>query len=384
MLNPDDGYVSSDQDDGVDAPRQDIDTINLADADDDVEYLGTSSKKTLRARPMRLVHRPHQDRAIQIDTEAGGAAIARNAANAQNQTYVGYQSSAAPKGTRPVWRGAWADSEDDDDDGIVPGGFVDRETDPEDEANEGNAEPKSQRVKRKISKQAFQTVEDRLEYERAVEKAQIMSIELAQNPSSRTAGTDDDGAADTEEANDREGRVYLFQFPPDMPDLRRVDGDSSDNPEPSTNTSTNGEAPSQPQPATTNGNSENVIVKSEDDDADQKAALLAKEAEDTAPTQSACAQWNLPDLPAGHVGKLRLHKSGKVTIDWAGHAYNVNLGLQASCVQEMVMLDVPAEKTVEPAGAAIPFGQVRGKYVVTPDWDKILPTWRKYQLSKKD
>jgi DNA-directed RNA polymerase III subunit RPC4 len=102
---------------------------------------------------------------------------------------------------------------------------------------------------------------------------------------------------------------------------------------------------------------------------------------------------NKPTLPTGHVGKLRIHKSGKATLDWGGTPLLLGMGADATFLQNVLIASVPEKKPVIAAGddgskekgkrkegeeeqmdpaVGMGMGQVRGKFVVTPDWDEIL------------
>ena len=80
-------------------------------------------------------------------------------------------------------------------------------------------------------------------------------------------------------------------------------------------------------------------------------------------------------LASGYVGKLRVFNSGRTTLDWGGNSFEVKPGQKVSFLQEAVSVEVIPEKdrvVPEDAGNATSFGRVKGKFVVTPDWDVML------------
>ena len=103
---------------------------------------------------------------------------------------------------------------------------------------------------------------------------------------------------------------------------------------------------------------------------------------------------HLPKLEQGLVGKLRVHKSGKAVLDWGGSPLQVQMGITPFFLQDVVMTRLNNPPQVQPplqqsartgspvasfkrapdpiAGEAMAFGQVRGKFVVTPEWDEVL------------
>jgi hypothetical protein len=105
------------------------------------------------------------------------------------------------------------------------------------------------------------------------------------------------------------------------------------------------------------------------------------------PKQSLKAQQALLEAfpPPGIAGKLRVHKSGRMTILWGNpvdgepFAMDVSRGTDCLFLQEAV-----AVKEVSPwgeedldekgarKGAAFSLGQVKGRYVVSPDFDDLV------------
>ena len=82
-----------------------------------------------------------------------------------------------------------------------------------------------------------------------------------------------------------------------------------------------------------------------------------------------------PHIPSGRVGKLRVHESGKVTIDWGGIQFEVKRGIDCSFLQEVVSTKVkpPEEGTDEDIdGDATCLGSVDGKFVVAADLDYLF------------
>jgi DNA-directed RNA polymerase III subunit RPC4 len=177
-------------------------------------------------------------------------------------------------------------------------------------------------------------------------------------PTDANGDTNMDGAAAEDPAlakarkqeETRSQHVYLFQFPPVLPSLSPV----SVKPDPDASTGA-----TDPDPM----------------DVDKPNA-----AQPFNPAK--------PKLPSGHVGKLRIHKSGKSTLDWGGTSLLLGMGADATFLQNVLIATVPEvkppvddkdkkekdKKNEEPAEVAVGMGmgQVRGKFVVTPDWDEIL------------
>ena len=77
----------------------------------------------------------------------------------------------------------------------------------------------------------------------------------------------------------------------------------------------------------------------------------------------------------GWIGKLIVRESGRVELCWGGTNLLVGRGVDAGFLTTGVMVDM-IEKGPPgggaPEGKALSMGQVMGKFVVTPDWDKMV------------
>lgn len=83
-------------------------------------------------------------------------------------------------------------------------------------------------------------------------------------------------------------------------------------------------------------------------------------------------------LPEGFVGKLRIHKSGKVSLDWGGTDMEVRYGTEVDFLQDVVYVeedstsrDDQGELNSEGSGVAYAMGQVHQKMVLVPDWARL-------------
>lgn len=75
------------------------------------------------------------------------------------------------------------------------------------------------------------------------------------------------------------------------------------------------------------------------------------------------------------MGKLRVHKSGRTTLDWGGTSFELTPGNRSNFLQEVASVEIRPENqraAPEDAGDAISLGRVKGKFVVVPNWAKML------------
>lgn len=73
-------------------------------------------------------------------------------------------------------------------------------------------------------------------------------------------------------------------------------------------------------------------------------------------------------LPSGLAGKLNVHRSGKVTMNWGGTDMIVGWGTEVNFLQDLVLTG-PAGDSIN--AEAYSLAQLKDKLVVTPDWQKI-------------
>lgn len=215
---------------------------------------------------------------------------------------------------------------------------------------------------------SFQTDEERQEWERIQYNLIGMRKELGPPeddvPAVDASGDTSmiDAVANASKPSVRDDHTYLFQLPPIMPELL-VPGQTKIKQEPSDTHPTPTSAPPPPshpsntQPTPTP--SSTTIKKEPTDDFSDPRAHTSSSTR----------------FASGRVGKLRVHASGRTTLDWGGTHYEVGPGNPASFLQEVVSLEVVAEEkrvVPEDAGEAYSYGRVKERFVVTPDWGALL------------
>ncbi|RDI87992.1 hypothetical protein Vi05172_g1772 [Venturia inaequalis] len=370
----DGGYISSDPDEVEEGRRQDIDQIDLLSDDDLLEELGEagasgepSKKDRISMHPIRLNRHEHRDRAPAIKPDSD-VAVKKEVIEADGTT--GKPLSDVKKGKQPAkdveitgsstaFHGVCRDEPiikeepmDDAEEELPASAILEENTDPKDTPD---IKPKrTHKLGPKHSQPVLNTAEDHAEYERYQRDLFSLTEELAH------AAVNDEGEEIV--PDHKKDRTYLFQFPPVVPNLLPQkplfvkDEEPIDEPPPPAQTETTISIPGQadPPPAA-------PVIKIEDDGKDRVKRPP-----------------HLPTLTSGLVGKLQVHKSGKVTLDWGGASLELHKGMDSTFLQDIVLVkrdeDAPVAAVAKGAigGEAMAFGQVRGKFVVTPDWDRVL------------
>ena len=223
---------------------------------------------------------------------------------------------------------------------------------------ESKTKPKKKGPVPKDSKAAVEIVEEKAERLRHAEDVKRMRDEfLLLSPPTEAKETDEfmdvDVDVDTESTppNPAAEKMILFQFPPLTPMLIDPNAPVSIKQEPGVPIST----PADPKVKKENPN--DTTAK------DAAAAALAAEAAKTLTAAGA-------RLPPGFAGKLHVHKSGKVTLDWGAGAgaggaasMEVRWGSEVDFLQDVVLADQE--------GKGYALGRVQKKVVVVPDWQRI-------------
>ncbi|KAI5203397.1 hypothetical protein E4T39_04208 [Aureobasidium subglaciale] len=426
----DGGYISSDLDEADEGPRKDIDFINLL-SDDEQDTAATNSGMA----PIRVNRVEHREREKPVATDATKARAAAEASKPtttqpSGESRTTKERTASPELTRGKqrakevqvvrserkWKGAWEDSSDDEA-LIKPEpedtSFITAAPLPEssDIAIKESASPETRRKSKgkaparrhglPTEAPALQTQEERREWERHHLDLEIIRQELGEItlPSSTPAQKDTEGDVKMSEAGEateerdltegvdasssslptqngekaqpppdrRTDRVYLFQFPPILPFLAAA----TVKPEPQSPTLSK---------KTPHSTAETPI------DVDANATSTSKPSAKAANIPLSAGQMHNP-FPHGLVGKLRVHASGRTTLDWGGTSLQVGMGTDVQFLQDAVVAKFNDKSDVEGGkgkekeqeeeegafgGEVMGLGQVRGKFVVTPDWEEIV------------
>ncbi|SMR46555.1 unnamed protein product [Zymoseptoria tritici ST99CH_1E4] len=408
LKTEDGGYISSD-DEEVDTtlPKQDIDHMQVIDLTGD----DAAPRRKNALAPVRLTRVPHQERTVGLSIEDSNAASnivppempttekKKGKQRARDVEITG--STAMPK--RPT---AYSSSDDENEQPYIK---------PEPTGDDGQARPttppaqdittipealqdapSSPETKRKAKERIkaiadsmgaddsddsdvplpepprFQTQAELDEWKRHYKDLRGIRNELGRQvpktlppPTDANGDTAMEGAAPEDptlvkarkQEDTRSQHVYLFQFPPVLPSLIPVSV--------------------KPDPETA------VAGATDQDPMDVDASAQQRSTNTGLNVQ--------PKLPSGHVGKLRIHKSGKATLDWGGTSLLLGMGADATFLQNVLIATVPetkpevvkeekdkdkakakeGEEPLEPA-VGMGMGQVRGKFVMTPNWDEIL------------
>lgn len=401
--------VSSDESDGE--IRVSIDRINLgsdADSDDEDVILDQKKKKKQSKgkaalgsardtglRPIRVERHEHEERTVSVNMESSTSRSAelrqqaKDKAKEDDALFV-QDDDETPTESEPQIKQEPTDEHEQNmahvphadepvttDDGLLPA-------------------PKK-RVRRKLGsressvvkdpKSLLRTKEDIEEYDRHAEDLELIKDLFAKEPPTKPdeaegaeVSTDEQGKEEKkpEEGTEGEeepkddkltGQLFLMQFPPITPNLIEpnaegppVDAEATPIPNP---------AASQTAGQTGAPEPETPAVKREDD-VEVLDGLDETTATNTQSKVVTAADWQ---LKAGEAGKLNVHASGRVTMNWGGISFELDRATAVDFLQEALIVSTPPNATedmTDDEHRVWAMGQLSGKFTVTPDWEKIL------------
>jgi DNA-directed RNA polymerase III subunit RPC4 len=412
-------YVIADPqypDEDEDVPRIDIEQINLI-SDDEDEQVASDTKGKGKAiagsakgglKPVRLYRQEHKERKSQVTSGPSEDPSTENKSDSDTVLADEGATLPAPPTEEKRFKGVYQDDDDEvriKDEPVEPAEMINRLHSPEPnlEASSSSApdfkqtidelgtdvvvkknEPESPNQlrkkapsKKKGNKFVIQTEEDRAEWERHLEDLAILTEELGGmlGPSTEKGKEKDaegDIDMDAEKPVDRkEGRLYLFQFPPVMPKLY--------NPAKDPKPIVTGEKKAEGDVELTGSADKNAVDLTKDVKVEGEEIIIKKEDEE--PTNKK-GRERLAD-EEGFVGKLIVRESGRVELDWGGSRMLVGRGIETSFLTMGVLvdskgcLDKDGKSTGE--GTATGMGQIMGKLVVTPDWESMTEDLERQQ-----
>ena len=342
----------------LEAQRRDIETIEIssdessAEDDDPVQSTSRGKRRTKSKPPrsrisLRPVRAPRQPNATnELDGFSRRRKIEEGIKDKNKDTIVEGHGSTKLDGI-PISD----DDKMDIEDGPQPAEEVELNL-------ESRAKPKKKGPVPKDSKIAAETVEEKAERLRHAEDVKRMRDEfLLLPPPIKAKATDEfmDVDIDTEPTlpNPASEKMILFQFPPLTPML--IDPNAAVPIKQEQEPGIPIPVPSQP--------TDPKIKKENLNDTTTKDAAAAALAADAAKTLTAAGAR----LPPGFAGKLNVHKSGKVTLDWGNGAgaasMEVRWGSEVDFLQDVVL--------AEQEGRGYKLGQVKKKVVIVPDWGRV-------------
>ncbi len=360
--------VSSDDEDvAEEGPRRDIETIEISSNDEQVRVGDDDDEEG----PM--------------SSNAKGKRMQKSQSQRRSRGKIWLRPVRAPRDTRETNELAGFSSRKnvqqsvkDRDKDFTQGGEYEPEGEPVDEQDDMDIEevgqgPSAQdelvsleaRKKNKSKKGptikdpkfTSETIEERAERLRYAEDVRKLCHELSAMPpvSAPTGDVDMLSPKRLDHAAEK-GRLYLFQFPPLTPML--ADPSQTQDIQIKQEPTVEGSTATEPIAAPRGKDMKAPHIKKEED-----AKEAAKAQAHALAEKAKMLMADGAHLPSGMAGRLNVHKSGKVSLEWGGTNMEVRWGSEVDFLQDIVLTG--------DEGDAFALGQVQKKMVVIPDWQKI-------------
>lgn len=413
---PADDYYYDSDDDGESGIRISIDQIGLSDDSDSDLPKDAKGKLPARSRdpelrglkPVRVQRLEHEERTISVNMESSTARTDELRKKAEKEAKIAQGEEVTPEQEEEPRVKAEPVDEDTtmpdvvpvEDDGFLPQQKVRvrrKVSDPQSSPVKPKAKaPETPKVKRD-PRELLRTKEEIDEYDRHLDdlahvrelfredepekSPESVSTETAtlepttektpaadEDTDTATEGQDESEKQETEEDKTPKnlvGQLFLMQFPPMTPNLIVPGSENPPAAEPAA------EQASETAPGA--NDTQNEVKPEGDVEITDVDALPQTE---TPKIITAATDWS---LPAGKVGKLNVHKSGRITMDWGGVSFELDRAAMVDFVQEALIVsssnddpDVKKEAEEEEENRVWSMGQLCGKFTVMPNWDDML------------
>lgn len=175
----------------------------------------------------------------------------------------------------------------------------------------------------------------------------------------------------------QDGELYIFQFPPVMPPLHvsRPARDLAAKKSPVKDEPDDDVAMPDAPTHNSKGKAIDLTVKDEEEAPEEEAAAGTGSSSKKKPTDGA-STGKMDDQPNGFLGKLNVHKSGKISLDYGGMLFDVEMAIPISHAREAVLIVDEGEKDPDKDGyhgTAYGMGRIAGKFNAVPHWSSVKP-----------
>ncbi|KAG5924498.1 hypothetical protein E4U61_000434 [Claviceps capensis] len=330
-------------------PRINADKLHVMSPEDELDsedegMMAALGGHTAVTMPMGIYRKEHKEQGIVVATTAELEA-AENATGEEESLWVDGEGSGLPPPVDEPEEGVW------NTDGNAA--RVKKEPDTDDlmdldiDVNPALTKEEEEEKKQKQILASVASVKKKTLAKDTEEREIQTDLDLLAGELGAVTVTDDNGESHTEGPSNKDGRLYLFQFPPLIPPLKEVTRPAS---------RVKSEAAHDDDllydtPSATNGD----LIDDQDDE-DLKAEGFRSQF---------LSQ-------GGMIGKLNVRKSGKVELDWGGMTLEMSPAAGMNFLTTAVIVEENDEKVQQDAigGESIGMGKIMGRFVLAPIWSE--------------
>ncbi|KAG6052404.1 hypothetical protein E4U17_005822 [Claviceps sp. LM77 group G4] len=330
-------------------PRINADKLHVMSPEDELDsedegMMAALGGHTAVTMPMGIYRKEHKEQGIVVATTAELEA-AENATGEEESLWVDGEGSGLPPPVDEPEEGVW------NTDGNAA--RVKKEPDTDDLMDldiDVKPAPTKEEEEEKKQKQILASVASVKKKARSkdIEEREIQTdLDLLAGELGAVTVTDDNGESHTEGPSNKDGRLYLFQFPPLIPPLKEV-----------------------AQPAS---RVKNEAVDDDDLLYGTPSATNGGQIDDQDDEELEAEGFRSQFLSqGGMIGKLNVRKSGKVELDWGGMTLEMSPAAGMNFLTTAVIVEENDEKVQQDAigGESIGMGKIMGRFVLAPIWSE--------------
>lgn len=317
------------------------------DSEDEAMIAALGSRTTQSMLPMGIYRREHKDTGIIVATTAELEAAEND--NGEEESLWVDSGEATPMADVPE-DGVW--NTDSKKPVVVkkePGSEEKMDLDRESKTPEAEEEEKPPVVETNPKKALPHDPEERMIQ---------TDLDLLANELGAVTVTGEDGETTTDGPANKDGRMYLFQFPPLMPPLEQVATPKPKSkvkaePEDANMLDNTPDFGSTPVDLTADTNYESE--PNPDDDPENKHGFMSQ----------LLSQGGL-------VGQIKVRKSGRVEMDWGGRTLELSPAAGMNFLTTAVIVEENDEKPKPGVigGESIGMGKIMGRFILAPTWEE--------------
>ncbi|KJZ80540.1 hypothetical protein HIM_00390 [Hirsutella minnesotensis 3608] len=303
---------------------------------DDEAMITALSNRTATALPMGIYRREHKETGIVVATTAELEA-AEKANGEEESLWVDGEESAAPN-VQPQEQGVWNTKADEKV-------LIKKEPGADDTMDlDTEVKPAPELEKKPILTKPKK--EPALDSEEKIIQGdlQLLASELG------AVTITEDGETKSEGPANKDGRMYLFQFPPLIPPLKKTG-----TPKP--------RVKSESDAFTATGHNTTSVDLTDSP---------AEDDEDDEEDETTGGFRSQPLREGGMIGKLNVRRSGKVELDWGGTTLEMSPAAGMNFLTTAVIVEENDQKAQNGVigGESVGMGKIMGRFILAPIWSE--------------
>ncbi|KAG6033939.1 hypothetical protein E4U41_006773 [Claviceps citrina] len=350
--------------------RINADKLHVLSPEDELDsedegMMAALSGHTAVTMPMGIYRKEHKDEGVVVATTAELEAAEKAAGEEEEESlWVDGDGSGLPPPVDQPEEGVWSTDGKavmvKKEPGTEDGMDLDVEMKPAPTKEEEEEEEKKKKKKLALAASVNKALPKDIEEREIETDLALLASELG-----AVTVTDEDGTSRTEAPSNKDGRLYLFQFPPLLPPLKEAarrpvprikqeahDVDLMDD-TPSAGTRT-------PVNLTNSGRYDGQEEEEEEEEEEEDPELEAEGFRSQVLSRG------------GLVGRMNVRKSGKVELDWGGMTLEMSPAAGMNFLSTAVIVEENDEKAQQGVvgGESIGMGNIMGRFVLAPIWSE--------------